>query len=120
MTDRYRVTRKRITQSDGPDYEAGDVWEDPPDAVIRAFGDRLERIQDDQDGNEDDGGEEAEGPVDPPFDPGEYTIDELEDALEAGEYSDAEVAALYSAEVEGEDRTGAIDAIDEYLGADQD
>lgn len=46
---RYRVNhRKGIVRSDGPDLQQGDVWEDPPDHVLEAFGDRLDRIEEPQ------------------------------------------------------------------------
>ncbi|WP_049986831.1 hypothetical protein [Halobellus rufus] len=58
---------------------------------------------------------------DPPFDPGEYTIDELEAELETDEDEkwDAEsLRALRAAERTGDDRTGALDAIEDMLGDD--
>lgn len=49
--------------------------------------------------------------VDPPIDPSDYTIDELETYLENEPLSDEELEALEQAERDGEDRSGALDAI---------
>lgn len=51
--------------------------------------------------------------VDPPVDPGDYTIDELEDYLENEPLSESELEALEQAERDGEDRKGALEAIQE-------
>lgn len=60
---------------------------------------------------------EEDGPpdddVEPPFDPSDYTIDELEAELAERELSDDERSALLKAEREGDGRTGAVDAIEE-------
>jgi len=54
-----------------------------------------------------------EDEVEPPFDPGELTNDELAEKLEDGDFSDAELDALYNAEEEGDNRNGALSAIEE-------
>lgn len=51
--------------------------------------------------------------VEPPFDPGEFTNDELEEELSDRDLSDAELDALYDAEEEGDNRNGALNAIEE-------
>ncbi|WP_435075289.1 hypothetical protein [Halorubrum sp. HHNYT27] len=57
-----------------------------------------------------------QGAETPPFDPGEYTIDELTAALADAEYDAAALDALYDAEADGKDRTGALDVIDAARG----
>jgi len=52
-----------------------------------------------------------------PFDPSDYTVDELRDALAEG-YTDDELDALYQAEDDGKDRETALDAIDAARGDD--
>ena len=51
--------------------------------------------------------------VDPPFDPGEYTVDELDAHLKeiADDLGEKEAAALYEAEEDGKDRDTALDTI---------
>lgn len=53
-----------------------------------------------------------------PFDPGEYSVDELRDKLASGEYTAAEYDALHDAEADGNNRTTALDAIDSHRGDD--
>lgn len=60
---------------------------------------------------EDDGDGDGDG-AEPPLDPGEYTIAELEEALAEGDYSGDELTAITAAEAAGEDRKGAHDTID--------
>lgn len=50
--------------------------------------------------------------AEPPFDPTEKTVGELEELLEEGDYSAAELDAIAAAEEAGEDRSTAHDAID--------
>lgn len=61
-----------------------------------------------------DGSPAEETVADPPLDPGEHTIDDLEAELD-GEFSDAELQAILDAEEAGEDRSGATDAIEAQL-----
>jgi len=60
------------------------------------------------------GGSDNTEDVEPPFDPGEATIDELEAQLEdvPEDVSDAELDALHQAEKDGKERDGALNAID--------
>lgn len=51
--------------------------------------------------------------AEPPFDPTEYTVDEVRDALEDDDYSDAELRALLAAEEAGQGRVGVSEAINE-------
>lgn len=53
-----------------------------------------------------------------PFDPAEFSVAELEDQLEAGDYTADELDALEEAEAAGDDRTTAIDAINAARGDD--
>jgi len=62
----------------------------------------------------DNSAEVEEAVADPPLDPSEYTIDDLEAELD-GEFSDAQLQALLNAEEAGEDRSGATDAIEAQL-----
>lgn len=110
---RYKVIRKRITfsasrkddatnaSSDQETYEPGEVIEDPPEAVLRAFGDRLEEVSQ----------ESTEQTTDLP-DPGEYTIDEFEELLGDGEYDD-HLDELHELEKEGNNRDGMIEVIED-------
>lgn len=63
-----------------------------------------------------------EGPaVDPPFDPGQCTIDELEARLETDEdrkWDTETLRALLAVERDGKNRTGAVEAIEAVLGGD--
>lgn len=53
--------------------------------------------------------------VDPPFDPSDFTVDEFEGKVENDGYDAPELRALYDAEVDGQDREGVKDALDEEL-----
>lgn len=61
-----------------------------------------------------DGGDTEAEPAATPFDPGGYTIDDLESELSDGDYSDDELDALADAERNGQDREGALDTIDSH------
>lgn len=50
--------------------------------------------------------------LDPPVDPADYTVDELRDELDSGDYSERELDALADAERSGKDRETAMDAIE--------
>jgi len=95
-------------------YERGEELE-VSEEILGQYPRRLERVEEGDIDDSDSDVEEEPDVVDPPIDPGDYTIDELQDKLADSDYSDAELAALYSAEVEGRDRTGAKDAIDDHL-----
>jgi len=62
-------------------------------------------------GDGDDDGDEAEV-AEPPIDPSELTLDELEADLDENDYSAAELDALEATEEAAEDRSGAQDLID--------
>lgn len=64
--------------------------------------------QDTSDSEDDDA---AADPDDAPFDPGEYTVDELGDKLDSGSYDDAELDALRAAEDDGKGRATAVGTI---------
>lgn len=115
----YRVTHKRIvlssshsTEGDGGSleatanqevYEEGDIIEDPPEAVLSAFGDRLEEVRY-RDEEEDD---DSDLP-----DLSALTVDEVEELLADGEYDDR-LDELEAQEEEGDDRSGVYSALDE-------
>jgi hypothetical protein len=50
--------------------------------------------------------------VEPPIDPGDYTVDELEATLDEESFSDGELEALAAAEAAGENRETALETID--------
>jgi hypothetical protein len=56
--------------------------------------------------------------AEPPFDPTEKTVGELEELLDEGDYSAAELDAIAAAEEAGEDRSTAQDAIDAAASSD--
>lgn len=49
-----------------------------------------------------------------PFDPSGFTVSELEDRLEGGDFTDNQLAALLAAEQSEKDRATATDAIESY------
>lgn len=119
---------------DGDDYRVDDetgIFEIPDDAErwldrwCNANGyERQDVVLSDEDGGGSDGSDaDADEPepgtpeavVDPPFDPVEYTVPELEDALDEGDFDEPELLAIYSAEREADDRTTAVAAIDAAL-----
>jgi hypothetical protein len=51
------------------------------------------------------------GAAEPPFGPGEHTVEELRDELDGSDYSDAELDALADAEAAGKGRETALEAI---------
>lgn len=117
----HRVVGKGWRYGD-TQYEAGDLVA-PPESALRVHAPKFEPLGEDVDvpAPEPDG-DESDDPVDEaeadeaeaPFDPGEYTIGGLEDAL-ADVESAAELEALRDAEAGGDDRAGAVDAIDARL-----
>lgn len=54
--------------------------------------------------------EESDEAIEAPFDPGEFTVSELEEVM-PGDYSDGEREALADVERNGKDRSSAIDAL---------
>lgn len=93
---RYKVTNRYIAFPDET-YEEGDVIEDPPEAVLDAFGDRLVEI------------EASDGELP---DPSEYTIDEFEEHLEDGRY-DERLDELSELEENGDARDGIQQVIED-------
>lgn len=90
---------ERIASDDGGDSDGDD-----PDAA--SDGDSASDAgSDDGEASDDEGGA--------PFHPGEYTVGELEERVASGDYSDAELEALAEAERANDDRTTAIEAIEE-------
>ena len=56
----YRVTHpKGILRGSAEDLGEGDVWEDPPDSAVSAFGDRLEEVEEEDEESEEEGEEES-------------------------------------------------------------
>lgn len=70
---------------------------------------------DDTEAVDTDAGDEPEV-AEPPIDPSELTLDDLEADLDENDYSAAELDALESAEEAAEDRSGAQDLIDAARG----
>jgi hypothetical protein len=60
---------------------------------------------------------EDDGEAVPPFSPAEYTVSDIESELADGDFSDAELEALLKAERIGQDRNGAVAAIEEERDA---
>lgn len=90
----------------------GDHYLDGGDTVLEP-GDEVELDESTVAGHESRFIEVDEEEVEPPFDPSEYTNDELEDELADRDLSDAELDALLTAEEEGDNRNGAKTAIEE-------
>jgi len=62
----------------------------------------------------DEDGDETVFPADePPFDPAEHTVDEIETLLEENDYDEPKLLALYSAEAEAGERQTALAAIED-------
>lgn len=78
-------------------------WEDPPEAEGES----------ESDGEDDSDSGETEPPDGTEIDPSDYTLDELEDALDG---TDADAEALHERESEGDDRVGAHEIIDAVAG----
>ena len=92
----------------GTTFEPGDIVSVGADRAAYLVDDvgAFERVGD---GGGDGSGETA---ADPPFDPGAQSVAEFSAALDAGDYTDAELDALAAAEAAGDDRVTAHDAID--------
>jgi hypothetical protein len=100
--------------------ESGSSGDAEPDATDGSSdGDGADEADSESDEDEADeepeSEDESEGVAEPPFNPSELTVPEIEDELDAGDFSDAELAALYSAEAEAGERTTALEAIDDAL-----
>lgn len=106
----HRVRRRPITRSDDEVFERGDEI-DPTEAELRAFGDNLEEIdeEDEADGEVSDG---ESGTL--PFNPESNTIDEIEEKIE-GVDDAAAIEAVLNLERDQKDRDGATDAIEARL-----
>lgn len=72
---------------------------------------------DEGDEHEDESTAEAEDEAGPPFAPSEYSVDDLRDKLDAGDYDVDALEALRAAETTGDNRTTALEAIDDALDA---
>jgi hypothetical protein len=78
--------------------------EDIAEQVAGAHPFDVERVEEPDDDDDD--------VAEAPFDPDEYTVDELRGVLDEGDYTDAELEALAEAEREdGEPRNTALEAI---------
>lgn len=99
-----RVDRAQF-RHDGEQYERGDVLEVPKRTFDRhSFS--LERVEDDT--NSDDG----------LSDPGDLTVDEIEALAEDLDTND--LIIIRELEKEGDNRTTALDAIDEHIDEPED
>lgn len=70
-----------------------------------------------EESDEQEGTAEADDESGPPFDPSDYSVDDLRDELGGGDYSVDELEALRAAETTGDNRTTALEAIDDALDA---
>lgn len=128
------MPRVRYTD-DGGRYRVADETFEPGDEAEVSDGlashlvddvGRFERVDSDDasddgntadaDGDEEDVGvdlsEEAVHPAaEPPFNPSDLTVAEIEERLEDGDYDEPDLLALYSAEAESKERQTALDAI---------
>jgi hypothetical protein len=118
------MTQVRYT-ADGGHYRVGGVGFDPGD-TREVDDDLAEYLADHPDfdmvgdaGGDDVGSgtetDETAGGVEPPFDPTEHTIDELEEELDTSEYGGSELHAVAAAEEDGKNRDGALEAIDVHI-----
>lgn len=105
----HRVTRKRITRSDGDVFEAGDEI-DPTDAELRAFGDRLTEVED-GDGGDDDVEDEDDEVDERAVELANQNYQETIDAVRSGE-ADEFLDDL----AEEDDRSTVQDAIEARQG----
>lgn len=88
------------------------VYDVPEDAVEDYLDHPSGRWQrPDADDDSDDSSETNDDAADAPFDPAEYTIDDLADELDGGDYSADDLDALLAAERDGQDRDGAKDVL---------
>lgn len=97
-------------------FEGGTAAVDD-ESVARVIDDtypNIEYVDGDAGDGADSGDDQEDDDVvaEPPFDPTEKTVGELEELLEEGDYSAAELDAIDAAEQAGEDRSTARDAID--------
>lgn len=122
----YSHTGNTVRPGETIDVDESDVsryldhWTDGWERVD-SDSDESEDDEDDDTGSDDDEGnlgedsstdEETDTEESEPFDPSDYTVAELKDELEDGDYSDGELEALR----EAEDRSTAVDAINDHLG----
>jgi len=103
---RYKLTNGGVDVAQG---ETTTVDEDTAEYLLENG--EFERV---------DEGDEAADDTDvkrvaPPLDPSEYTVSELEAALEEGDFVDEELAAIRAAEAAGQNRKGVRGAIDTRL-----
>jgi hypothetical protein len=76
---RYRVNHENgIARAEEDDLEEGDVWDDPPEQVLDAFGDRLDRVHPEDDDSEESEDEEEEEEESVPPSPTEAELEELD------------------------------------------
>lgn len=98
-------------------YDAGDTF-DADESVLEAHPNSLEEVDGEDDPTANDtestdetgGSDGEEGAA--PFDPGEFTVDQLESRMADNDYSDAGREALVEAERNGEDRDSAVDVLE--------
>lgn len=92
--------------------ETVDVDEETADDLLDHWSDGWERADETQSAED---GDDSEA-VDAPLNPSEYTVADLEDELEGGDYSADDLDAIESAEQDGKDRETALEAIDDARG----
>ena len=119
MTETYIWTGSHAYRDHANDrvIEPGEeIPEDSVDRITSAHPHDV-AVAEDTDGEEDSTADEttddADEDVEPPFDPSDHKVAELEDKLEANDYTAAELDALESAEAAGKNRDTALSAIDQ-------
>jgi len=108
VSDDIELTEDDPVLEDLTEQEAEDLVQTQWALVHAEDGDGTDDETDESDADTGDGAKVGE----PPVDPSEYNLDELEAHLDENDYSAAELDALEAAEEAGEDRSGAQDLID--------
>jgi len=114
----YRFTGTRLVRDGGQTtITRGDVIE-PTEAELEAFGDLFERV-DETDTLDAAAADGDESDPEPPFDPTELTVASVRSNLDEGDYSAAELDAIEAAERAGEERSTALDAIEDARASEE-
>lgn len=107
MSQRYRwVSDRPLTRVHGSDIAPGEGFS-PTDAELQSFGSVIEAVDDTPPTTHPD-----TEPSEPPFDPSEFTVDELRTKLGDGTLRDVEYGHLADAERAGKNRETALKAIE--------
>lgn len=104
---------RKVSTEESENAAEGDSEEGEDDSP--ADEDEADESGSEEPENDEEGGNVEEIP-DPPVDPTKLNVDPLKAELSAGDFSDAELKAIKEAEKVGEDRTTALDAIEDARG----